>query len=99
MARRRQEQALRKSGSPLLAAFLAGILAALSPQVARADLGGVSFWLPGAFGSLAATPLTPGWSFTTLYIHNRVSGGGDVAASRAINFPNRTVNLTANLDA
>ena len=32
------------------------------PQVARADEGGVSFWLPGLFGSLAAAPATPGWS-------------------------------------
>jgi len=23
------------------------------------------FWLPGAFGSLAATPTVPGWAYTT----------------------------------
>ncbi len=66
---------------------------------ARADQGGVSFWLPGAFGSLAATPLVPGWSMAAIYLHSTVSAGGGVAASRAINFPNRTVNLTVNLDA
>lgn len=102
MARSRHRKAIGNRGTPraqLLAALLAGTLSALSPQVAHADQGGVSFWLPGAFGSLAATPLTPGWSLTTLYIHSSVDAGGDVAASRAINFPNRTVNLNANLDA
>jgi hypothetical protein len=34
-----------------------------------------------------------------IYLHSSVSAGGDVAASRAIGFPNRTVNLTVNLDA
>jgi hypothetical protein len=29
---------------------------------AHADEGGVSFWLPGNFGSFAATPSDPGWS-------------------------------------
>lgn len=66
---------------------------------ARADQGGVSFWLPGAFGSLAATPLVPGWSMAAIYLHSSVSAGGNVAASRAINFPNRTVNLSVNLEA
>ena len=32
-------------------------------QPALADEGGVSFWVPGFFGSLAATPLQPGFSF------------------------------------
>ena len=75
------------------------IAAAMLPASARADQGGISFWLPGAFGSLAATPLTPGWSISTIYIHTDASAGGDVAASRAIRFPNRSVNLTVNLDA
>ena len=67
---------------------------------AAADQGGVGFWLPGAFGSLAATPLVPGWSLGAIYLHSSVSGGGDVAASRAIRFPNgRTNNLTINLQA
>src|SRR5262249_32452144 len=44
-------------------------------QVARADEGGVSFWLPGLFGSLAAVPTVPGWSWATIYIHNDVTAG------------------------
>src|SRR5436305_615448 len=35
---------------------------ALTPEIAAADEGGVSFWIPGFFGSLAATPQQPGWS-------------------------------------
>ena len=38
-------------------------------QPALADSGGVSFWLPGIFGSLAAVPVTPGWAYSTIYIH------------------------------
>lgn len=44
-------------------------------RAAHADEGGLSFWLPGQFGSLAATPATPGWSWATLYIHTDVSSG------------------------
>jgi hypothetical protein len=32
-----------------------------APSLARADEGGVSFWFPGQFGSLAAVPQAPGW--------------------------------------
>jgi len=34
----------------------------IAPRSTRADENGVSFWLPGIFGSLAATPQQPGWS-------------------------------------
>src|SRR5258705_2961188 len=83
----------------LLLATLLVIIAGVIPQRAQADQGGIGFWLPGAFGSLAATPLVPGWSLGAIYLHSSVSAGGDVAASRTIAFPNRTVNLTINLDA
>jgi hypothetical protein len=49
---------------------------ALSPNAAQADSGGISFWLPGLFGSLAAVPAHPGWSFSTVYYHSSVKGGG-----------------------
>jgi hypothetical protein len=38
-----------------------GAIVGLS-TIAAADEGGVSVWLPGFFGSLAAAPLQPGWS-------------------------------------
>ncbi|MGN8544194.1 SphA family protein [Bradyrhizobium sp. 13971] len=54
-----------------------GIVGALAlsvtPQAAFADEGGISFWLPGNFGSLAAVPGTPGWSWATVYYHTEVS--------------------------
>jgi len=82
------------------ASVLAAIVYALGSQPSAADQGGVSFWLPGTFGSLAATPLQPGWSWSTLYLHSSVSAGGDVAASRAIRIPpDRAVNLSVNLNA
>jgi hypothetical protein len=65
----------------------------------HADEGGVSAWLPGSFGSLAATPLEPGWSLGLIYLHADNRGGGDVAASRTLNFRGRPVNLTVALDA
>src|SRR5262245_5449979 len=81
-------------------ALIFGATTFLTARPAVADQGGVSFWLPGTFGSLAATPLQPGWSWTTLYLHSSVSAGGDVAASRAIKIPaDRTVNLSVDLNA
>jgi hypothetical protein len=79
-------------------ALLASVMG-LSAPPARADQGGIGFWLPGAFGSLAATPMVPGWTLATIYLHSSVDAGGGVAASRAINFPNRSVNLNINLKA
>jgi len=49
---------------------------------ALADEGGVSFWIPGLFGSLAATPQQPGWSWANIYYHTSVSAGADVARAR-----------------
>jgi hypothetical protein len=68
-------------------------------RLASADQGGISFWLSGAFGSLAAAPGEPGWSLGTIYLHSSVSAGGNVAASRAIRFGNTTTNLNVNLNA
>jgi hypothetical protein len=51
----------RRSGWIPIALFAALSVSAL-PQSATADEGGVSFWVPGFFGSLAATPQQPGWS-------------------------------------
>src|SRR5262249_9306008 len=83
----------RQTAPSLLVAF------SFASTPALADQGGISFWLPGAFGSLAAAPLTPGLTLGGIYLHSDVSAGGDVAASRALRFPNRTINLNINLDA
>jgi hypothetical protein len=55
--------------------LLAGSLSLAAAQVARADEGGVSFWLPGQFGSLAAAPSQPGWTFAGIYYHTSVDAG------------------------
>jgi hypothetical protein len=48
-----------------------------------ADEGGVSFWIPGFFGSLAAVPQQqPGWSLTNIFYNTNVKAGDDVALAR-----------------
>ncbi len=47
----------------------------LFSQSALADEGGVSFWFPGQYGSLAATPAEPGFSIALIYYH--YSGDAD----------------------
>src|SRR5262245_60569588 len=66
------------SSALLVGAVALGCLAG----AAHADEGGVSFWLPGFFGSLAAAPQQPGWSLTSIYYHTSVSAGADVARAR-----------------
>ena len=89
----------RIDGAPI-----AGIVAALTCHLgvtatpALADEGGVSFWVPGFFGSLAATPQTPGFSFATMYYHTSVKAGPDVAFARQVSRGNITVPFTANVD-
>lgn len=73
----------------------------MTPTASRADESGVSFWIPGFFGSMAATPLQPGWSLATIYYHPDVSASGNVAVSRAITIgqfnPTVDVNINANV--
>ena len=85
--------------------IVAGALAllALPLESARADEGGVSFWLPGLYGSLAAVPQTPGWSMGVIGYNTTVRVSGTVAATKQVQvggFP-ATVNvsLAANLNA
>jgi hypothetical protein len=69
----------------------------MAPALAKADEGGVSFWIPGFFGSLAAAPVQPGASFETFYYHTSVSAAGDVARARAITIGRIPVTLNVNL--
>ncbi|MCA1412372.1 transporter [Bradyrhizobium sp. NBAIM20] len=66
---------------------------------AYADEGGVSYWLPGRFSSLAATPQAPGWSMAAVYYHTSVSAFGTAAAAREIHVGRipATVNVDLNL--
>src|SRR5262245_31209573 len=87
----------------LSGAFLFAISVLLSTNSSRADEGGVSFWLPGLYGSLAAVPGQPGFSFATFNYFTSVSAGADVSRAREIQIgrfnPTLSVNLNANLDA
>jgi hypothetical protein len=65
------------------------------PHSALADESGVSFWVPGFFGSLAATPSQPGWSLANIYYHTSVQAGGNVALAREFQIGQIPANLTA----
>ncbi|WP_341679249.1 transporter [Niveibacterium sp. SC-1] len=58
-----------------------GALAMANVSV-RADEGGVSFWLPGQFGSLAAVPGAPGWSLGAVYYHTSAEEDADKQTHR-----------------
>ncbi|MBB3933709.1 hypothetical protein GGR25_004787 [Kaistia hirudinis] len=86
-----------------LSAAAVVFLAVFAAQSARADEDGVSFWLPGQFGSLAAVPTTPGWSLGSIYYHTSVGASGSVAVARENRVgrftTNADVGLNANLDS
>src|SRR5712671_1333910 len=65
-------------------------------QCALADESGISFWIPGLFGSLAATPQQPGWSLANIYYHTSVSAGADVARAREFELGRVPGNVTVN---
>jgi len=55
---------------------LLGVAVASMPTTpAWADAGGVGFWLPGIFGSLAAAPGVPGWAYASIYLHLQANAG------------------------
>jgi hypothetical protein len=82
------------------AAALAIAAIALAPQVSLADEGGVGFWVPGFFGSLAAAPQQPGWSLSSVYYHTSVSAGADVGLAKQLDIRNIPLTFTgqANLN-
>jgi hypothetical protein len=87
---------IRRMGCAATAAALL-----LCPGISRADESGISFWVPGLEGSLAAVPATPGWSLGTIYYHTSVTASGAAAASREFQVgrfsPTININLNLNL--
>lgn len=81
----------------------ASVILAFSPEISRADESGVSFWLPGTYGSLSAVPTTPGWSLAEIYYHTSVHASGAAAAAREFQIgrfsPNVNINLNLALGA
>src|SRR5262245_25626395 len=89
-----------RSIRPIAAIAVLALTAIVSaPGSASADEGGVSFWLPGFFGSLAAAPQQPGWSLTSIYYHTSVSAGADVARAREFEIGRIPITATANVSA
>ena len=66
----RRTRAWRRADAPAVGLLL------LAAAPACADEGGVSFWLPGMYGSFAAAPAQPGLSIASFYVHPDVSAGG-----------------------
>jgi len=71
---------------------IAVLAASLAAAAASADEGGVSFWLPGQMGSLAAVPTEPGLSMPLVYYHSSGDEGADKQFTRGSR-------VTAGIDA
>lgn len=61
---------------------LLGLVVLMPAMAVQADDGGISFWLPGQFGALAAAPTAPGWSLPVSYYHVSASESGNKATPR-----------------
>src|SRR5262245_43977246 len=92
-------QSDRRNRATRLALICGTVAWACCTSAAKADQGGVSFWIPGFFGSLAAAPLQPGWTLQTNYYHTSVSAGADVARAREITIGRIPITANANLSA
>jgi len=80
-----------------LFAFLAA--AACATDKALADEDGVSFWIPGFFGSLAAVPQQPGWSLTSILYNTNVSASGNAAVAHEITIGRFNPKINISVDA
>ena len=85
----RKRSSLRSGYLLAVAALIATGAVGTAPRVAMADEGGVSFWVPGLFGSLAAAPQQPGWALVLINYYANVSAGGTIAAAREVTVAHR----------
>jgi hypothetical protein len=86
--------------SYLLAPLLALLAVTSASNPSLADENGISFWLPGLFGSLAAVPQQPGWSLMVTNYYDSVAASGNAAASHEITIGrfNSAVNVNLNVN-
>ncbi|MDR3408644.1 MAG: transporter [Methylovirgula sp.] len=82
--------------SAIAALLLSTIVAQNS---AHADEDGISFWLPGLFGSLAAVPQQPGFSLATINYFDTVSAGNSVARAREFSIGDVPASFKGNVSA
>jgi hypothetical protein len=83
-------------GTALFAVFVA---ATCVTNQALADEDGVSFWIPGFFGSLAAAPQQPGWALTSILYNTNVSASGNAAVAREITIGKFNPTINVSVDA
>jgi len=95
--RQRSASAGLRRAFPAAALAIAALLA--TTGTSRADENGISFWIPGFYGSLAATPQQPGFSLASVYYHTDVSGSGNIALSRQISIGQFDPTLNASVNA
>ena len=68
-------------------------------QAAYADEGGVSYWLPGRFSSLAATPEVPGaWEGGYTYFNPQTGHEFSAVAGFTYNFKNQDTQYQNGID-
>ncbi len=83
--------------------FVCGVFAVVTlasiPTLSMADEGGVSFWIPGFFGSLAAAPQQPGWTVASIFYNTNVSAGSAVALAKEFEIKNLPVSIQAQINA
>jgi len=95
----RDTQDIRRRSAEVGCASALLAMALVWSPAARADEGGVSYWIPGFYGSLAAAPLVPGWSVANIYYHTSVKASGDVAFAREVPVGRLTVPFAAQVNA
>lgn len=78
----REPAARNHRGGLIVASLLAALSCFYFPCAAAADEAGVSFWLPGQYGSFAAEPSEPGWSFESTYYHASAAASSGVSFER-----------------
>jgi hypothetical protein len=61
---------------------LAVLLCLIFAHTAAADEAGVSFWLPGQYGSFSAEPSSPGWSFESTFYHATAAASASASFAR-----------------
>lgn len=72
------KQPLRHAVVTLVVIF---VVLAAGAICADADEAGISFWVPGTYGALAAAPLPQGFSLAEVYYHSPVKAGAYVATA------------------
>jgi hypothetical protein len=77
---------------------IAAALASAAPP-AWADESGESFWTPGSFGSLAATPSQPGFALTSAWYRTDTKAGSEVARARLIRIGRLPAELATSVSA